>query len=314
MVEDQHDLANILYAPRDLFDFVASFAGEKVAHELKDIRKDLDGAMVMFNHYQHSLQTGTPKNMSQAMLYRGSARLLPNNWPGADIILPLLLKDGTFSMIIIQVKLRKDEAQSFETGSVANEWYNNTEILKVLNPTNRIIKNREAVISGCQELGDKYLRIVMNVSSKNLELTREYNRLNCGWQVYKASRLSESGLICRGTFFECLTDKEIDSLERFTRIGHSHQVISDANPQLFGNLHCPPVPRYLAGSSQVCSSILGSKNVFVENPLEAEKEMEFFSKYSTENTAKELYKREVEEFEAPLHENVYDQVYGFLFE
>ena len=43
------------------------------------------------------------------MLYRGCGRYLPRNHPGADFMLPLVLQNGRYGLVLVQVKgVRQD--------------------------------------------------------------------------------------------------------------------------------------------------------------------------------------------------------------
>lgn len=114
---------------------MAQFAGKVVAAALKKERIDLRGAMAMFNHFQASIESGPPSNISQAMLFRCSARIMPNNRPGADLIFPMIFKDDTCSRILVQVILRESEKSSYNSSKLTS-YFDQMQLEKVLNPKN----------------------------------------------------------------------------------------------------------------------------------------------------------------------------------
>jgi hypothetical protein len=65
---------------------------------------EFKGAMTTFGYFQEALEVTRPYETFWTMLYRGSAKYLPANHPGADFILPLVLQDGKPGLILVQVK------------------------------------------------------------------------------------------------------------------------------------------------------------------------------------------------------------------
>ena len=71
---------------------------------MKAIGKRFSGCYTHFGYFQECDEALRPGASCRAMLYRGSARYLPKDHPGANIILPLVLSDGKYGLVLIQVK------------------------------------------------------------------------------------------------------------------------------------------------------------------------------------------------------------------
>jgi hypothetical protein len=93
------------FSPRRLSQWLARLAGEKASSEfMKALGQKYSGAMVAFGYFQESNEATRPGECALAMFFRGSARYLPPNCPGADFIVPLLLEDGKVGLVLCQVK------------------------------------------------------------------------------------------------------------------------------------------------------------------------------------------------------------------
>ena len=65
-------------------------------------------------------------------LFRGSATSLHPNYPGLDLMIPLVLSDGRMSLIGVQVKLTKSHPEY-------SEIYNSMKLQPHQNPDNRAV-------------------------------------------------------------------------------------------------------------------------------------------------------------------------------
>ena len=78
--------------------------------ESKDEIARLWGGYVFFNHMVKLREKPTAEILRQAF-NRGAAMILPDKFPGADILIPIFLpEDNEMSYLIIQVKNRKDDS------------------------------------------------------------------------------------------------------------------------------------------------------------------------------------------------------------
>eukprot|EP00743_Colponemidia_sp_Colp-15_P003175 GILK01003430.1.p1 GENE.GILK01003430.1~~GILK01003430.1.p1 ORF type:complete len:1113 (+),score=138.28 GILK01003430.1:63-3401(+) len=82
-----------------LIDFLNSLFGTKEW----DLPAALQGAAVCFTHFEF-LDFVPPKDLLREALYRCAALICKKNAPAIDLVIPLLLKSGTVSAIVVQVK------------------------------------------------------------------------------------------------------------------------------------------------------------------------------------------------------------------
>ena len=66
--------------------------------------KEYDGALTTFGYFQEVRELGNPLEFVQSMLFRGSAKYFSNtSQPGADAVLPLVMADGSYGVILVQI-------------------------------------------------------------------------------------------------------------------------------------------------------------------------------------------------------------------
>jgi hypothetical protein len=94
-----------LYAPRKVEKFLVSLADPKIIDDFFTKLGDrFADCHTYFGHFQECLEVSDPIVACKAMLYRGSARYLPAGHTGADFMVPIVLKDGRYGLILVQVK------------------------------------------------------------------------------------------------------------------------------------------------------------------------------------------------------------------
>ena len=102
-------LSNLLH-PRLAKDLLNKFAlrandTSEIDKFFKALGKEYEGAMTTFGYFQEVREVGNPLEFVQSMLFRGSAKYFPNaRQPGADAVLPLVMPDGSYGVILVQVK------------------------------------------------------------------------------------------------------------------------------------------------------------------------------------------------------------------
>jgi hypothetical protein len=65
---------------------------------------DFEDCQTAFGYFHDSEEATNPLEMNHAMLFRGAARYLKREHKGADLLLPLVLKDGRHGLILVQIK------------------------------------------------------------------------------------------------------------------------------------------------------------------------------------------------------------------
>ena len=237
-------MGGTLYAPRSVFDFVESLAGRTVREKLEKARPDLDGALTCFNHFQASDELGSPVALAEAMLVRGSARLTPRGWHGADVLIPMVLRDGRRSMIIVQVK-RKKKVPSF-SDVFAKAQPENVFATVSYEDDGSGRKRRKMVldeqsIDDIRTLDSSYLIICLNVAEKASELSpSSLETERNSWEVYDPQIEGVlPGLKCAGLSFAMLEESERVALASFCRLANSLELVRRYNPQSFAHLGCP---------------------------------------------------------------------------
>jgi hypothetical protein len=116
------DLNANLFGPRTLRDFLENLCSKEAAEEfLKKVGKQFQESYVAFGYFQECYEAKDPLACCQAMLYRGSARYLPDNHPGADIMLPLVVgndKSSQYGLVLIQVKGWKTDLLAVDSQAI----------------------------------------------------------------------------------------------------------------------------------------------------------------------------------------------------
>ena len=76
-----------------------------------DLNLSLDGSQVSFGYFEHfpKQSIDRPFDLMAKCLFRGSAITLNNSFPGIDLMIPLVLRDGDISFLGIKVKYVKEE-------------------------------------------------------------------------------------------------------------------------------------------------------------------------------------------------------------
>jgi hypothetical protein len=94
-----------LYAPRMVKLFLKNLANQEIVDDFFDkLGHRFADCLTYFGYFQECLEVSDPIVACKAMLYRGSARYLPAGNRGADFMLPMVLKDGRYGLILVQVK------------------------------------------------------------------------------------------------------------------------------------------------------------------------------------------------------------------
>lgn len=98
--------------------FLSTLFGDaaKQLGDAKDFPDELKRALVFFNHWQYVNYVPSSQETLRSFFLRGAALLCVRNQPGTDLIIPLLLPDGTFSLVLVQIKNR---VRKTATGSAA---------------------------------------------------------------------------------------------------------------------------------------------------------------------------------------------------
>lgn len=97
-----------LYSPRCLVTFLSQFADSDVVRNfIGKLGTEFYESFTYFGYFQECYEALDPVIACKSMLYRGSARYLPKQHPGADFMLPLVMGDGRYGIILIQVKGRE---------------------------------------------------------------------------------------------------------------------------------------------------------------------------------------------------------------
>jgi hypothetical protein len=114
------------FSPRRLSDILCQLADPEVVVELfMKLGPQFEDCETYYGHFQQCKGAENPILFSKCMLYRGSARYLPKHHAGADFVLPLVLKDGSYGLVLVQVKglsknLLNDEEAAIEAMEKCN--------------------------------------------------------------------------------------------------------------------------------------------------------------------------------------------------
>ena len=76
----------------------------EIANFMEALGGKFNDCMTTFGYFQESLEATRPLEFAKTMLFRGSAKYLPPGHKGADLVLPLVLKNGEYGLVLIQVK------------------------------------------------------------------------------------------------------------------------------------------------------------------------------------------------------------------
>lgn len=97
-----------IYEPVSLEEFLAAYAGEEAAAAYLYAHPDLHGSFVAFSHFIYMGKdplANHPYDVAANAFTRGAAVVPRLNTPGADALIPLVLKNGQMSFVYLQVKM-----------------------------------------------------------------------------------------------------------------------------------------------------------------------------------------------------------------
>lgn len=116
--------------PLALSDFMASLLGEEQRDSMaerastdSDMKKLWDGGLVFFNHFvraKRDPQGDLVEGVLERAYERGAAVFLRDNFPGIDLIIPIMVPDGDMTFLAVQVKNRKDDNARSEIKNTAS--------------------------------------------------------------------------------------------------------------------------------------------------------------------------------------------------
>jgi hypothetical protein len=93
------------FSPRRFRDVLCQIAAPAVVDGLfEKLGSKFINCETYYGYFQECFEALDPISFCKSMLYRGSARYLPKQHPGADFVLPLVLTDGSYGLVLVQVK------------------------------------------------------------------------------------------------------------------------------------------------------------------------------------------------------------------
>ena len=131
-------MRKIIFQPIDLEDFLLELSDgdEKVINDFFRLNPELVHSRLSFSYFQNfdpgKRSIDRPFDLMARCLFRGSATSLYPNYPGLDLMIPLVLSDGRMSLIGVQVKLTKSHPKY-------SEIYNSMKLPPHQNPDDRAI-------------------------------------------------------------------------------------------------------------------------------------------------------------------------------
>jgi hypothetical protein len=98
-----------IFVPLKLESFLTTLSGnEEAVTEIFSSNPHLEGSMITFSYFQYSIsETLNPYEAMLGCYINGSAVCLKHSHPGADFLIPLILKGGRLSFLAVQVKLNR---------------------------------------------------------------------------------------------------------------------------------------------------------------------------------------------------------------
>ncbi|EEP79269.1 predicted protein [Uncinocarpus reesii 1704] len=121
-------------------EFFRSFLGSEISQQIGERAADVESMRVVwekgnvfFNHFFRSLEIPSQRTI-KAAYRRGAALFLPERFPGADILIPIMLPDGEMSFVLIQVKNRQHDRMNDTTSCAA--VFSIEKAIKALGMTN----------------------------------------------------------------------------------------------------------------------------------------------------------------------------------
>ena len=98
----------LVFQPVFLKDFLLQLAGaqyESIINEYFKYNHLLEGSQISFGYFEHFPKSpiDNPFDLMARLLFRGSAATLSSNYPGVDLLIPLVLGDKKISFVAIQV-------------------------------------------------------------------------------------------------------------------------------------------------------------------------------------------------------------------
>ncbi|KAK2792157.1 hypothetical protein FQN52_003925 [Onygenales sp. PD_12] len=121
-------------------EFFRSFLGSEISQQIGERVADVESMRVVwekgnvfFNHFFRSLEIPSQRTI-KAAYRRGAALFLPERFPGADILIPIMLPDGEMSFVLIQVKNRQHDRMNDTTSGAA--VFSIEQAIKALGMTN----------------------------------------------------------------------------------------------------------------------------------------------------------------------------------
>jgi hypothetical protein len=184
----QIDLLNMqLFAPRLMKSFLEQMVSANVVNDfLEALGSRFEGCYTHFGYFQEADEAVSPGVACRAMLYRGCGRYLPRNHPGADFMLPLVLQNGRYGLVLVQVKGVREDLL---------EPRSNTVVIKAM---------EKCSIFGVFGMNADDLRLGQAEKKRRLELQRTYksfpviriliNLSNVGGNGHNGSRVFNDGL------------------------------------------------------------------------------------------------------------------------
>ena len=99
----------LVFQPVFLKDFLRHLAGaqyESIVNEYFKSNNLLEGSQISFGYFEQFPKNpiDNPFDLMARLLFRGSAATLSSNYPGVDLLIPLVLGDKKISFVGIQVK------------------------------------------------------------------------------------------------------------------------------------------------------------------------------------------------------------------
>ena len=101
-------IRKLIFQPIFLYDFLTHLAG-KEENDIKEFfieNPEFDESRISFSYFEPFLKNpmSRPYDLMARCLFKGSALTLNSLYPGIDLMIPLVLKDGNISFLGIQVK------------------------------------------------------------------------------------------------------------------------------------------------------------------------------------------------------------------
>jgi hypothetical protein len=100
--------------PRRVIDFLQQFVDREMVEHFwtlptpfivnPQILSKSKKSFLTFSYFHQCKRVENPIDFTRTMLYRGCASITPTNYPGADLILPLISADDRLGNILVKVK------------------------------------------------------------------------------------------------------------------------------------------------------------------------------------------------------------------